>query len=184
VAAVARYGLGIDPGIHGAIGAAYERDDGRLCADVFDMPTAAAIVSGKRRDRVDPHALDALLAGLAMGAPGLALQEEVWARPIRKLTPKGIVKISRDPGTMLQLGMAAGIALPAARFRAPMASEEARRQGGSRLARGLCVAATGKVIPCEALLSRSLICRTGATYPPGGLRFAALRAHTILHTRR
>lgn len=106
-----RYGLGIDPGIHGAVGAAYDRVDGRIGVDVFDMPTAPTVVSGKRRDRVDPHALFALLAGLAMGAPGLALQEEVWARPIRKLTPKGIIKISRDPGTMLQLGMAAGISL-------------------------------------------------------------------------
>ena len=102
-----RYGIGVDPGIHGAIAAVYESASGRIGVDCYDMPTLKVEVSGKLRDRIDVHRLDGLIGTLAAGGPGLAVQEEVHARPIRR----GPKVIKPNPDTMLQLGKAAGYVL-------------------------------------------------------------------------
>lgn len=104
-----RYVVGIDPGLHGAVACIVELAGGGLNVTVYDMPTHQVAINGKARARIDAHALAQMVAGIAAGEPGLVVQEQVWARPIRR---NGVV-IKQNPDTMLQLGLAAGISIGA-----------------------------------------------------------------------
>lgn len=100
------HGVGIDPGVHGGIADVVELAPGRFAVAVFRMPTQQVVVSGSKRDRIDEDALSDLLDAIVAGEPDLVMQERVWARPIRR----GLKVITPAADTMLQLGMAAGIA--------------------------------------------------------------------------
>lgn len=107
-------GLGIDPGLKGALATVAETPGEPLSVTVWDMPTLDVVVSGKTRQRVDRHGLDRLVRGLALLGITFAVQEKVWARPLRRKTKAGTpFVIKPDAGSAMQLGLAAGASLQA-----------------------------------------------------------------------
>lgn len=72
---------GIDPGASGAL-ALYSANT-NVIVKLYDMPTHTVTVSGKKRKRIDMHALDRIMEEFAVDWPRLCAVEDVHSMPLQ-----------------------------------------------------------------------------------------------------
>ena len=76
--------MGIDPGASGAL-ALYDAEANRIMK-LYDMPTHTITVSGKKRKRIDQHALDRFMEEFEAYWPRLLAIEDVHSMPLQGVT--------------------------------------------------------------------------------------------------